>query len=163
MRQYRFAVTSLAVLAFLMATTACDRQVDVHAPPTPPPTAPATEKPPPLPVLHACTSDVKQQLQQYLDDWRTEGAAEAARSHLVASMQLPAGDEGPRLLSGTVTDLRLRSSSSTTPIVMTFQTELDLHFAGDPGAWGQGENTRFVSLQCPSKSKVLRFELATSP
>jgi hypothetical protein len=163
MRRRQSAGTSLALLALLAATTACDRHVGVHAPAPPPPTALATEKPPPLPVLNACTEDVKQQLQQYLDDWRTEGAAEAARSHLVARMQLPASDEGPRLLSGTVTDLRFRSSSSRTPIVMTFQTELDLRFAGDPGAWGQGVNTRFVAVQCPAKSKVLRFELATSP
>ena len=109
----------------------------------------------------AC-GEASKALRAYLDEWRTSGAAVAARHHLTARLQLPEGQVGPRLIAGKLLDTdRCRADASLN--VITFTAHMELHFEGDPMAWGEGENVRFVTATRASEAAPFRLDIATGP
>jgi hypothetical protein len=109
----------------------------------------------------ACGAAAKA-VQAYLDEWRTSGAAVAARRHLAPGLQLPEGQVGPRLVEGRLLDTG-RCHGNDTLNVITFTARLDLHFEGDPMAWGEGENFRFITATRASEADPFRLDIATGP
>lgn len=100
-------------------------------------------------------------LRQFLGEWRSRGAAKAARDFLQPEFRAPPGQPGPRLVFGKV--VGFRPTSWTSPDRFTLVVDLDLRFAGDPLAWGQGRNERFVTfVRVPGTQRYL-LALATGP
>jgi hypothetical protein len=98
-------------------------------------------------------------IQAFLDEWRTQGLLVASR-HYATSDQMPESSAGlPRISSGTV--LHTSLSSWASPEHFTLEVSLDLRFEGDPLAWDQGQNLRFVTVTRTGSETRLTF--ATSP
>ncbi len=98
-------------------------------------------------------------LRAYLDRWRRDGLTAASHAYAAADQQTDSDVGVPRLRSGSVLDATLSSWES--PDRFTLEVSLDLHFDGDPLAWNDGENVRFVTLT--RTDGALRLEFATSP
>lgn len=95
-------------------------------------------------------------IQAFLDTWRRDGIAVASRDYSVSDQQAASG---PQLSAGKVLDASVSSWDS--PDHFTLEVSLDLHFAGDPLAWSQGANDRFVTVTRDAKG--FRLSFATSP
>lgn len=100
-------------------------------------------------------------LQAFLDTWRSDGLDTAGRQYLTSSGAPSGASSTPRLVTGKVTAVRLATWRSADDF--TLMVDLDLYFDGDPGAWTNGRNTRFVSATRASASAPFRLELATGP
>jgi hypothetical protein len=98
-------------------------------------------------------------VQAFLDAYRREGLVVASRDYSASDQQVTSSAGVPRLSSGTVVDASVSSWNS--PDDFTLEVTLDLHFDGDPLAWNQGLNDRFVTLTRTGGS--LRLSFATSP
>lgn len=99
-------------------------------------------------------------LRAYLDTWRRDGAATASARYLT-------GDEvvDPKGWAPVLTSWRLRSWSTyewRTAGDFTLVVDLEVHFRGDPGTWGDGTTTRFVHLTRAPNGEF-RLYLTTSP
>lgn len=95
-------------------------------------------------------------IQAFLDTWRRDGIAVASRDYSVSDQQAASG---PQLSAGKVLDASVSSWDS--PDHFTLEVSLDLHFTGDPMAWNQGANDRFVTVTRDAKG--FRLSFATSP
>lgn len=103
----------------------------------------------------------RQQFQEFLDEWQHDGYREAAASYLTPEYQAQPGvPDGPQIVDGGIDSVVLDSWES--PERFTLEVLLDLKFKGDPGAWGNGPNTRFVTVTRDSTAEHYRFGLATS-
>jgi hypothetical protein len=98
-------------------------------------------------------------IQAFLDTWRRDGIVVASRDYSVGDQQVAPGAGGPQLASGKVLDASVSSWDS--PDHFTLEVSLDLHFTGDPLAWNQGANDRFVTVTRDAKG--FRLSFATSP
>ena len=99
-------------------------------------------------------------VQAFLDAYRRDGIVVAARKYLPPDSRPDTAAGVPRLASGTVTGAVVSSWES--PDQFTLEVRLDLHFDGDPGAWNEGHNDRFVTFT--RTDGALRIvEIATSP
>ena len=101
--------------------------------------------------------DCRQALEGYLAMWVADGLRAANARYLAGALRTPGTSvDEIRLSSGKIRSWEVRSQA---PLVA--QVDLDLAFRGDPGAWGSGVNTRFVT--CVREAGEVRLELATSP
>jgi hypothetical protein len=98
-------------------------------------------------------------LQAFLDVWRRDGFTAASHAYAAADRRSDSDVGTPRLRSGSVLDANLSSWES--PDHFTLEVSLDLHFVGDPVAWNEGENGRFVTVT--RTDGALRLSFATSP
>ena len=99
-------------------------------------------------------------IQAFLDAYGRDGYSVASHRYLAPGLQLDSDAGVPRLASGSVVDDRVSSWQS--PRHFTLEVDLDLRFDGDPLAWDQGVNTRFVTFT--RSDGVLRIvEIASSP
>ena len=98
-------------------------------------------------------------IQAYLDTWRRDGMFLAARQYVEKDAQPPSAVGLPRLSSGKVLHADLSSWESADHF--TLEVALDLHIVGDPLAWNDGENDRFVTVTRDGGGFRLAF--ATSP
>jgi hypothetical protein len=99
-------------------------------------------------------------LRAHLETWRREGLFVASRRYLEAVSQPPSDVGLPRLSSGRVLHADVFSWAS--PDRFTLEVSLDLHFRGDPMAWNDGRNDRFVTFT--GVDGALRIaDIATSP
>jgi len=95
-------------------------------------------------------------LQAFLTAWQREGLPPASVRFLTPAMLAGSTPQQIALRSATITSFTPQSDKPG-----GYQAELDLGFSGDPGAWGQGPNTRFVT--CVTTPDGIRLDLATSP
>lgn len=174
----RLALVTMVAGVCLLTLTSCSTEAPVGTPATGRSSSsvvPQTTSPSPSPETSSVvsspatnarlTSKVKQtsilQLTSFLNDWRTEGAFKAASKYL-------AGDERPTSPSGlpVLVSGQVKSSEVVTLVSedqFTVMVVLDLKFSGDPVAWGQGANTRFVTFTRTSPTSPYLMYLATGP
>ena len=95
----------------------------------------------------------------FLDAWRRDGAGAASEAYAVPEQQSISDVGVARLRSGSV--LAATMSSWESPDQFTLEVSLDLHFDGDPLAWTEGTNDRFVTFT--RTGDALRLAFATSP
>jgi hypothetical protein len=95
-------------------------------------------------------------IQAFLDAWAEDGYATALHRYLTREFRVVDDSGMPRLVSGRVTRATLHSWTSNGRF--TVEVDLDLHFRGDPMAWTNGVNTRFVTVEAGR-----RLTFATSP
>jgi hypothetical protein len=98
-------------------------------------------------------------VEAFLDTWRRSGLSVASRTYAVPDQQLRSDAGAPRLRAGSVLDARVSSWES--PDHFTLEMSLDLQFEGDPLAWTEGRNDRFVTIMRTAGARRLAF--ATSP
>jgi hypothetical protein len=99
------------------------------------------------------------QIQTFLDVWRREGMVAASRRYFDAASQPRSAAGLQRLSYGKVLSAHVSSWESSEHF--TLEVSLDLHFVGDPMAWNDGENDRFITVTRHGSSVQLDF--ATSP
>ncbi len=100
-------------------------------------------------------------LQAFLASWQKNGLYAAGQTYLDPSMR-PEQPKGTIVLtSGTVTHTEPYAWVSADNF--TVLADLDLHFSGDAGAWGDGTNTRFVTFVRSSASAPYLLTFATGP
>lgn len=87
--------------------------------------------------------EARRELQAYLDSWRIDGPAKASQAYLTPDQHITNDAEGAHLASGNV---RVVRAVETTPNGPRFKAKLELSFNGDPIAWGEGSNDRFVTF-----------------
>ena len=130
---------------------------------SPTPTSAPTRTSAPDQAVHADPKVVRAAVaavEEFLDTWRRDGLAIASRRYLEADAQLPPSSAGlPRLSTGKVVHAEVSSWES--PDRFTLEVRLDLHFSGDPMAWNDGDNDRFVTVRRDGAGFRLAF--ATSP
>jgi len=85
----------------------------------------------------------------------------AGQKYLGPSMMANQTQGNPVLKSGTVT--RTQPGEWESADHFTVQADLDLRFSKDPGAWGNGVNSRFVTFVRSSASAPYQMTFATSP
>jgi hypothetical protein len=102
--------------------------------------------------------------RHYLETWQHEGPRAAGARYLFGD-ERPSGsgsDKGfPRLDSASLIAhelVRWRGASRLTVMVT-----MRMQFAGDPVAWDEGVNTRFVTADRTGRPGRYRLYLATSP
>ena len=98
-------------------------------------------------------------IRGFLDAYGRDGIIVAARRYLPADSQPDSAVGVPRLASGSVVSAEVSSWES--PDHFTLEVGLDLHFDGDPLAWDEGRNLRFVTFT--RTDGAFRLEFATSP
>jgi hypothetical protein len=98
-------------------------------------------------------------VRAYLDTWRRSGLAAASQAFSVSEQQIEADVGTPRIRSGSVLGAEVWSWEP--PDQFTLEVGLELHFDGDPGAWDEGDNGRFVTFT--RTGGALRLSFATSP
>ena len=109
----------------------------------------------------AAYSRVQSELTDFLDMWKTKGAAEASKAYLAPDEQATSSDDVPVLASGRV--VTLRPGQWTSAELFVVDVDLELTFTGDPVAWGNGVNERFVTATARTGTIPYVLELATSP
>ena len=119
----------------------------------------AVRSEPARPKRHEVASAVAT-LRRYLHAWVVRGPAVASR-YLVSSQQVSSDAGAPRLAAATLTSSRVYGWEGSREL--TLLVSLDLRFEGDPGAWNQGENERFVTAREVGARHRYVLELATSP
>lgn len=110
------------------------------------------------PVLTAVQA--KAEIQAYLDAWGSKGAAFASQAYLAADQQVNDDANAPHLISGRVIAV---TDPQPTPKGLRFQVALDLAFDGDPVAWAQGANERFVYFTPQDGPVAYAISFATGP
>ena len=100
-------------------------------------------------------------LQSFLTSWQKNGLYAAGQKYLDPSMRPNQTQGNPVLLAGTVT--RTQPGEWESADHFTVLANLDLRFSKDPGAWGNGTNTRFVTFVRSSASAPYQITFATSP
>jgi hypothetical protein len=100
-------------------------------------------------------------LRGFLRAWQHRGLSQAGARYLEPGYRVPPGQGAPRLVSGRILSSHVVSRSS--PGTLTMEVLLDLRFRGDPGAWGQGRNDRFVTAHRSGPTGRVLLTLATSP
>lgn len=116
----------------------------------PPDTAP--------PTLTAAQATAE--IQAYLDAWGSKGAAIASHAYLTADQQVAHDADAPHLSSGNVIAV---TDPQPTPDGLRFHVTLDLSFDGDPVAWSQGANERFVFFTPQAGPAAYAMSFATGP
>jgi hypothetical protein len=104
---------------------------------------------------------VRTEITGFLDAWVTTGYARASTAYLVPEDQVTPPAVGPVLASGRIR--ALRPGQWTSQDLFVVDVDLDLSFTGDPVAWGNGVNTRFITAAARSGAIPYVLELATSP
>lgn len=110
------------------------------------------------PTLTAAQAQAE--IQAYLDAWRDKGAAFASHAYLAADQQIDDDADAPHLSSGRVVAVTDRQP---TPNGLRFHVALDLAFDGDPVAWAQGANERFVYFTPQGGPAAYAMSFATGP
>lgn len=152
------AAASLILAAFLAACTTETPLLRATVTSVPSTTTGVTATPSDGPVL-VDPRGAERTLQAYLDEWARDGAVAAGRKYLVADQQATSNDATPRLTSGKVVSVDSVQQASGEVML---QVTLDLKFAGDSGAWGEGANERFVRFT-GRPSGIPELSFATSP
>ena len=93
--------------------------------------------------------------------WESKGYATASKTYLGPEGQVTSPEVAPVLASGRVVVMRPGEWTSADRFVV--DVDLDLTFSSDPGAWGAGVNTRFVTAIARPGAIPYVLELATSP
>jgi hypothetical protein len=106
-------------------------------------------------------SRIKSELTDFLDAWKTKGYAEASKAYLGPEEQATSPDDVLVLASGRV--VTLRPGQWTSAELFVVDVDLELTFTGDPVAWGNGVNERFVTATARTGTIPYVLELATSP
>lgn len=101
-----------------------------------------------------------EELQAFLDSWRTDGIVIASRKYLVADEQVADGADALVLRAGRVAKVR---SASPTADGLVLDVDLDLEFQGATGAGRNGLNQRFVTFTPRAGAVPFVMSLATSP
>ena len=109
----------------------------------------------------AAYARVASELTDFLDMWKTKGAAEASKAYLAPDEPATSSDDVPMLASGRV--VTLRPGQWTSAELFVVDVDLELTFTGDPVAWGNGVNERFVTATARTGTIPYVLELATSP
>ncbi len=109
----------------------------------------------------AVYNEVAAYLQSFLASWQKNGLYAAGQKYLDPSMRPNQTQGNPVLIEGSVT--RTQPGVWVSADHFTVQAELDLRFSKDPGAWGNGTNTRFVTFARSSASAPYQITFATSP
>jgi len=109
----------------------------------------------------AAYARVASELTDFLDMWKTKGAAEASKAYLAPDEPATSSDDVPVLASGRV--VTLRPGQWTSAELFVVDVDLELTFTGDPVAWGNGVNERFVTATARTGTIPYVLELATSP
>ena len=145
-------------LSLAMALAGC-----VQPPPVASPQTPSTS---PRVILSgiplnqaSAYAKIQTELVAFLDLWRTKGYGPASEAYLVPGEQVTSPDVGPVLTSGRVTAFSPDPWTSEDQVVAA--VDLDLTFSGDPGAWGTGVNSRFVTATARTGAIPYVLELAT--
>ena len=101
-------------------------------------------------------------LQSFLTSWQKNGLYAAGKKYVDASQWANQTQGNPVLKSGTVT--RTQPGEWVSADHFTVQADLDLRFSKkDPGSWGNGVNTRFVTFVRSSASAPYQIAFATGP
>lgn len=108
----------------------------------------------------ASVSDATAELNAYLDAWRAEGPAVSSRAYLTPDQQVTNDADAPRLKTGRVTDVSL---AQATPEGQMFYVTLELSFEGEPIAWNEGTNERFVTFAWRGGDIPYAMTFATGP
>jgi hypothetical protein len=154
------------VLVLLFAVAACG--ASEHRPPqslggpTPPvrTTGSASESATPA-VRPALVRSACRRIEGFVDTWREHGYVDASRRYVVPGQQVESELGLPRIVAGSVDRCVLFSAESPDRFIL--EADLTLHLRGDPLAWNEGVNTRFVTATRSSAVVPFRLELATSP
>jgi len=104
--------------------------------------------------------EARAEVQAYLDSWRVDGPAISSQTYLVPDQQVTNDADGPHLASGRVTGVR---DAQPAPDGARFPVTLELPFDGDPIAWGQGSNDRFVTFTWRGGNIPYAMSFATGP
>ena len=159
-RQARL-VLSLATLAFSVALAGCSGDEPAPTPSsagsTPSMTTPAS----PTAAPSLAQADAVAELQSYLDAWSTDGPASASQAYLTADQQVSNDADAPKLASGKVT--KVAGAQPGPDGELTLHVILDMTFDGDPIAWGNGVNERFVTFTPRDAQIPYAMSFATSP
>lgn len=139
-------------------TTVAGATPTLSAPTEPTPRPRVTATPPVQPALVEAAMG---RVQSYLDTWIRDGCAAAATAYRGASEQASTARDCPRLISGRARLEEVHDWRSADDF--TLLLALDLHFAGDPGAWGEGANERFVTFTRTTPGQAWALSLATGP
>lgn len=100
------------------------------------------------------------ELQAYLDAWRTRGPAAASQTYLAADQHVSSDADAPHLASGRVIAVQ---DGQPTPNGLMFPVTLELAFDGDPIAWTEGSNDRFVYFTARDGDIPYQMSFATGP
>lgn len=110
----------------------------------------------------ASLTQARQEITAFLNAWAQGTYREAANTYLAASMQVPAGASGPKLLSGRLINSRLDLWTNENDFVMS--VNMELHFAKRDGiAWNEGNNDRFVHFTRNDPGQGFTMTFATAP
>jgi hypothetical protein len=147
-------------VVFGIALAGCSAHVD--GPPTAAPATTTTASATPTSTASAAPTEAeaRTELQAYLDAWRTDGPASASRAYLTADQQVPDDADAPHLRSGKVTGV---TDAEPTSDGQRFLATLELSFDGNPAAWGEGTNDRFVTFTPRAGAIPYEMAFATSP
>lgn len=154
----RIGVTTVAVAT---ALTGCSADEPGAAPtstaPRPSSSAPAaTTTAPTLTQVEAVA-----ELQSYLAAWAADGPASASETYLVTDEQVDSDGDAPMLVTGKV--VTVTGAQPTPDGGLTLQVTLDMTFDGNPMAWGNGSNERFVTFTPRSGEIPYAMSFATGP
>lgn len=152
------AATILAGVTF--AGCSADKDVRPHPTPTASSSTPLITGRSSTADATAGLSDVEAELQAYLDAWRTQGPAVASRAYLATDQQLTDDTDAPHLKSGTVIEV---AAAQPTADGQVFTATLELAFDGDPIAWSEGRNDRFVAFTWRGGDIPFAMSFATGP
>lgn len=159
-RQARL-VLSLATLAFSVALAGCSGDEPAPTPSSAGSTASTTAPAPPTVAPSLSQADAVAELQSYLNAWSTDGPASASQAYLTADQQVSNDADAPKLASGKVT--QVTGARPGPGGELTLQVTLDLTFDGDPIAWTNGVNDRFVTFTPRGGQVPYAMSFATGP
>ena len=101
-------------------------------------------------------------LQSFLTSWQKNGLYAAGQKYVDPSQRANQTQGNLVLKSGTVTHTQPGEWVSADHF--TVLADLDLRFSKkDPGSWGNGVNSRFVTFERSSASAPYQITFATSP
>lgn len=103
---------------------------------------------------------VRAEISDFLTAWRDNGYAEASRTYLDPSQWLPPAEPAPTLTSARIVAFRPQASTSTSTLVVEVDPEMT--FSSNPGAWGNGTNSRFVTATARASSPPYVLAFSTS-
>ncbi len=154
---WRIAATTAGALSLTLLVAACSGG---SAPAASPPTSPAISAVVPT-ASAGNVQAARRAIEGFLHAWQTQGLLKAARAYLNTDEQPQVNVGLPHLAAGSVISAKVVSSRPGG--VLTLEVVMELRFTGDPGAWGQGRNTRFIAATPSADAAGYRLELATSP
>lgn len=159
-RRTRFGV-GVTALALAGALTGCSADKPGPDPTT---TAPLASSSAPATTTTTPTlsqADAVAELQSYLDAWAADGPASASKTYLATDQQVNNDADAPKLATGKV--VTVTGAQPTPDGGLTLHVTLDMTFDGDPIAWGNGTNERFVTFTPRSDEVPYAMSFATSP